>query len=310
MGYFRLASGAPVGSGDIGYLGRLRGSIRAICQVPGRGHMSDWLHNLPLVWMALIVFGATYLLSAVLYAAVALLAVGKRAHSFKAVSPGMLPPLGIVFGLFVGFTAAQVWSSGDQAATAVDREAHALRSAVILAAAFPGEPETRLRGLVRDYIATAAREEWPMMSHRMLTAQVAPTSLVQALQYTLSLTPSSPGQQTAQRDLATALESALDARLQRIGISLSQVNLVKWSCLYLQAACALLAIAMVHSDNRLTGAIAMGLFATGIAAAVLLIVSHDRPFIGEVSVGPGPLLQVAPAAEAGERVAAPETAPK
>jgi hypothetical protein len=72
--------------------------------------VSDWLHNLPVVWMALVVFGFTYLVAATIYGAVMALAVGERARSFKAVSPGMLPPLGIIFGLFVAFTAAQVWS--------------------------------------------------------------------------------------------------------------------------------------------------------------------------------------------------------
>lgn len=77
-------------------------------------------------------------------------------------------------------------------------------------------------------------------------------------------------------------------------ISRSQVNWVKWSSLYLQAACALLAIAMVLSDNQLASAITMGLFATGVAASVLLIAAYDRPFIGEISVRPTPLLQVMP----------------
>jgi len=40
------------------------------------------------------------------------------------------------------------------------------------------------------------------------------------------------------------------------------------------------------------------LFATGVAASVLLIAAHDRPFMGELSVGPAPLLQVMPEAEA------------
>jgi hypothetical protein len=54
---------------------------------------------------------------------------------------------------------------------------------------------------------------------------------------------------------------------------------------------------MVHSDSRGASAITMGLFATGVAASVLLIAAYDRPFIGEISVGPDPLLQVLPAAE-------------
>ena len=32
--------------------------------------MSDWLHNLPVLWMALVVFGATYLTSAIIYSIV------------------------------------------------------------------------------------------------------------------------------------------------------------------------------------------------------------------------------------------------
>ena len=40
---------------------------------------------------------------------------------------------------------------------------------------------------------------------------------------------------------------------------------------------------------------------TGVAASVLLIASHDRPFTGEISVGPDPLLQVMPEAEASQQ---------
>jgi hypothetical protein len=101
--------------------------------------MNDWLHSLSIVWMALTIFGFTYLVAAALYGVVAVLAVGERARSFKAISPGMLPVLGIIFGLFVAFIAAQVWGDSDRANAAVDREASALRSVVILAASFPGE---------------------------------------------------------------------------------------------------------------------------------------------------------------------------
>ena len=137
-----------------------------------------------------------------------------------------------------------------------------------------------------------------MMAQRAATLRITPRPLAEAVQLTLALAPSSQGQQTAQREISAALENVFDARRQRIIVSQSQVNLVKWSCLFLQAACALIAIAMVHSDNGLASAITMGIFATGVAASVLLIAAHDRPFIGEISVGPAPLLQVMPEAEA------------
>jgi len=64
------------------------------------------------------------------------------------------------------------------------------------------------------------------------------------------------------------------------------------------AVCSLIAIAMVHIDNRVTSIIIMMIFATGVAASVFLIFSHDRPFIGRISVGPDALLQVMPQPEA------------
>jgi len=256
--------------------------------------MIDWLHNLPLGWMALVVFVVTYLVAAGIYWLVMALAVGERARAFKAISPGMLPPLGIIFGLLVAFIAAQVWGDLDRAHAAVNREASALRAIVLLAASFPGEPETRLRALVHRQIEDAVTQEWPAMARRRATLTMTPAPLAEALQVSLALTPRGDGQVAAQREILAAVENAFDARRQRILVSQSTVNWVKWTALLVQAVCTLLAIAMVHSDNRASAALAMGLFATGVAVSVVLISSHDRPFSGDLSVGPDVLLQVLP----------------
>ena len=96
-----------------------------------------------------MVFGVTYLVAAAISAVVMVLAVGERARSFKAISAGMLSPLGIIFGLFVVFTAAQVWQDNERANREVNREASALRAVEVLAASLPRETEARLRALVR-----------------------------------------------------------------------------------------------------------------------------------------------------------------
>src|SRR5262245_19461925 len=256
--------------------------------------MSDWLHNLPVPWMAAVVFGFTYLLAAAIFAIVAKLASEERARSFKSISPGMLPVLGIIFGLFVAFTAAQVRNDSDRANTAVSREASALRASVLLAAALPAEQEAKLRGLLRDYVQHAVTVEWPEMARQAASLRTAPPALTEALQFVATMAPQGAGQATAQREIVADLQTALDARRQRIIVSLAEVNPVKWWCLYLQAACALLVIGLVHCDNRLAGSVAMGLFATGVAASVLLIAAHDRPFTGQISVNPEPLLQIMP----------------
>jgi hypothetical protein len=262
--------------------------------------MSDWIHTLPVGWMALVVFGGTYLGAAAIYSLVMTLAVGERARAFKGVSPGLLPPLGIIFGLLVAFIAAQVWGDVDRANTAVNREASALRAVVLLSGSFPGEAEGRMRGLIRQHIREALTEEWPAMAGRRATLRMIPAPLAEALQTTLTLSTGDEGQAAAQREIVAALENALDARRQRILVSQSEVNSVKWISLIIQAICTLAAIAMVHSDNRLTAALAIGIFATAVAVCILLITTHDRPFTGQVSVPPAVLLQVMPESSVAE----------
>ncbi len=178
--------------------------------------MSDWLQNLPVGWMALVVFTLTYLVTWGIFAIVMSRAVGDRTRVYKGVSPGMLPPLGIMFGLFVAFVASQVWNDVDRAKAAVSGEANALSTVVFLAASFPGEPEARLRDLTRRHIQEAVTHEWPMMPQRSASLKVTPVSLAEELQLTLALASHSEGQITAQRGIVSALEKAIDARRQRI----------------------------------------------------------------------------------------------
>ena len=222
--------------------------------------MIHWFEHLPIGWMSLVVFAVIYLVAGGIYWLVMALAVGERARAFKAISPGMLPPLGIIFGLLVAFMAAQVWGDLDRAHAAVNREASALRAVILLARSFPGEPETQLRALVHRQIEDVVSQEWPAMAGRSATLTMNPAPLAEALRVSLGLTPRSDGQVAAQREIVTAVQNALDARRQRIIVSQSGVNWVKWTGLLLQAICTLIAIDMVHSDNRTSAAVAMGLF--------------------------------------------------
>jgi hypothetical protein len=97
------------------------------------------------------------------------------------------------------------------------------------------------------------------MARQTASLRAAPAALAEALQLVVAMTSQGPGQQTAQREIIAALGAALDARRQRIIFSQSEVNPVKWWCLYLQAVCKLLAIAIVHCDNKLASAIGLGL---------------------------------------------------
>ena len=150
----------------------------------------------------------------------------------------------------------------------------------------------RSSGISLQPLLRPGGRQWPTIAEQRVTLASLPMTLMEALQYTLSFKTADENQTTAQREIVNALQRAMEARRQRIVISQSTVSSVKWAAILLQGLCTLIAIAMVHSDNRMTCAIALTLFATGVAICVLMIAAYTRPFRGEISVGPDLLQQV------------------
>ncbi|MEI9981117.1 MAG: hypothetical protein WDN23_19345 [Edaphobacter sp.] len=83
--------------------------------------------------MTVVVFGVSYFVAASVFLVVTSLNKGRVGAAFRGVSPGMLSPLGVIFGLLVAFIAAQVWGDADRARIAVDKEASSLRAVMLLA---------------------------------------------------------------------------------------------------------------------------------------------------------------------------------
>jgi hypothetical protein len=169
-----------------------------------------------------------------------------------------------------------------------------LGTVLLLATSFPGETEARIRALVRRHIQDAVSEEWPAMSRQQTTLPMITAADTQALELALSILARTEAQTIAQREVISAVRNAVEARRERIIISRSKINWVKWTVVLVLAGLIVTTIAIIHCDNRLTAALAMGLFSIGIVACVVLIASHNRPFTGEISVSPELLVRVMP----------------
>src|SRR4029077_3963280 len=178
--------------------------------------MADWFLNLPVLWMALIIFVATFLIAGGVYLVVTRLAETEWSRAFKAVSPGLLPVLGVLFALLVGFIAVEVWNTFDKANTAVVTEASALRAVILLARNFPEEQRTRIDALIKRHIEVAVQQEWPEMAHQRATLSPLATHLIEALDSAFALKPADKSQQAAKPEMIRALRTALDATRQRI----------------------------------------------------------------------------------------------
>src|SRR5262245_61193316 len=151
--------------------------------------MSDWVYHLPVPGMAIFIFVLTAFITWLIHATVMRLAVEPRARAFKSMTPGMLPPLGVVFGLLVVFLSAQVWNDSQRAAVEVSREASALRAVDLLAATFPQDVQARIHALLREYVKQVVDDEWPAMARHGATLAVAPAPLSEALRVLLGAVP-------------------------------------------------------------------------------------------------------------------------
>jgi hypothetical protein len=256
--------------------------------------MVDWIPNLPVVLIALMAFVGMALLTLAIYALVIRLADSERAEALQALSPGMLPPMGILFALIVGFLAVGVWGDVDRAEEVVSDEASALRSVVILSDDLPPDVRARMRAHIRRQIESAVNDEWPAMREQRATLSAIPAPLADALHLALRLEPQGESKAEAQRELVTSIQDALAARRQRIFLSQSGINAVKWLGLLSLAALTLCAIGLVHSGNRTTTRLAMGLFAVSVTVVITMLAAENQPFAGQLGIDPDLLEQVFP----------------
>ncbi len=150
-------------------------------------------YNLPVPWMALVIFGFTYLLAAAIFAAVAMAATGERAEIAEGDLAGHVA--GARHHLRPVRRLHRVTGLGRQRPRQHRSEPRASspRSAV------PGRrlaerAGARLRGLVRDYVEQAVTVEWPMMAHQEASLKVTPPALAEALQLVVAMTPQGTGQ--------------------------------------------------------------------------------------------------------------------
>jgi hypothetical protein len=208
--------------------------------------MAAPFENLPSPWLVLAIFAAMAVLVLSIQALVARLAIGERADAFKALSPGLLPPLGIVFGLVVGFVAVQAWANFGKAKAAVDQEASELREAMLISVSSGSDAEARIRSLIRRHIDQALTEEWARMAEPRATVITTSAPLAEALQFVFAMVPTNTGQADAQRALGNAVEAALAARRERIIVSQESVGVLKWIGMVLQGISALIATALIH----------------------------------------------------------------
>jgi hypothetical protein len=257
----------------------------------------DWLQGLPLVAMFLVAFLIT--LAVALLIILSVRATLRRwGYSEKkpfALRDVVVTATSAMFALMIAFSAAGIWSEANQARAAVQREANALENVLSIAASFPPALRERAAADVRAYAKQVLDVDWPAMVRKVhFTDNLydASEKILIDLVEAMAREGSKPGALATTSLAVSQVVEVRSARLQRITLATQGVSGPQWMAMLLIAAVAMLALATIHNHDPLAQLLAMAIYTGAVSAAFFVILAHDRPFIGQISVGSQPIAQL------------------
>lgn len=214
-------------------------------------------------------------------------------RGFRGLSPPFVNVVGVLFALTLAFLANDTWNAHDRAVNAVYHEAGALRSIQALASPLPAPQRQAIAAAVQAYAASAAHTEWPLLAHRQ--SADATTQAMAALLEVLSrpdiahtLAPAGHGEMLRQ---AVAVR---DAREQRIALSKTHVNPLKWLGMAFLGLLTMISIAMVYVDQPKAEILAVALFAAAAAPTAAIVLIQGNPFQPPSAVSAAPIESLSP----------------
>jgi hypothetical protein len=207
---------------------------------------------------------------------------------FRGIAQNFLTVINVIFALNLAFLANDTWNAHDRALSAVFREAGSLATIRDLGQHLPPPERQALDNAVHAFVAVTVGTEWPLLGRRESSPQAAAT-----LDNLMCLI-ASPGLAAAlpSGSHALMLREAAEVRAmrdQRIALSQTHVNPLKWLGMAFLGLLTIISIAMVHVDHPRAEFLAVLLFAVAAAPTAALILIHGNPFQQPTAVSAAPL---------------------
>lgn len=210
--------------------------------------------------------------------------------TLKGVAPPFINIIGVLFGLTLAFLANDTWSAHDRAMGAVYREADALRSIMALTSNLAEPLKSKLRHSVADY-ARASSEEWPLLAQRQSSRAVSEKADALLALLATAEVAAAAGSNVQGLMLRKASEIRVD-RDQRISLSQTHVNPLKWLGMAFLGLLTLLSVAVVHVEQPRAAFVSVLLFALAAAPTAAIVLVQGNPFQQPTSVTPAPIAAV------------------
>ena len=209
------------------------------------------------------------------------------AGSLQGVAPPFINIIGVLFSLTLAFLANDTWSAHDRSLKAVYKEADSLHSIAALSETLPLPLKARLHQALVGY-AHASADEWPLLAQRAESRTV----VERADALLILLAGSEVGKAAGENVQALMLRKASeirDERDQRVALSQTHVNPLKWLGMAFLGLLTLLSIAVVHVERPRAAFVSILLFALAAAPTAAIVLIQGNPFQQPTDVSPAPI---------------------
>lgn len=195
--------------------------------------------------------------------------------------------LGGVYGIILGFVIVSLWEHFDRAGDTVSREASAFSQLVRDASAFPPEPRAHITAAVGAYVLAVRNDEWSRMRDGEMSplAAEALDGVFTAMQ---SYEPEGATAQTFYTEAVARLNDGVAARRERMN---ALEPSIPGSLLFMLISGAVVSVglmAVMGSQNRRAHLVMMSAVTGIIAFNLVLGITLDYPFSGDISVSATP----------------------
>ena len=193
-----------------------------------------------------------------------------------------------VTGILLAFSLVQAQGRLRQAEELVAKEAATLNTLDRMLLRY-GDQGTALRPLLWAYTTSVVEDEWPALRHGQRSPDTS-AKLTPLSRAVFQLDPQSGRQVTIYGEMIKSIDEMADEREQRISAANLRLHSEFWLVTFLFGLILVALSTVIEAVAYHTVSIA----AQGLALALLaaLVFCSDRPFEGNISVSPAPIVEV------------------
>jgi len=202
-------------------------------------------------------------------------------------SGAMLQSVMVFYGLAVALIAVSVWQTYSDTAKIVSEEATSLAALYRDVSSYPEPVRTQMQVELRDYTQYVIKEAWPLQQRGKVPS--GGVELMNRFQSRLvAFEPTTEGQKLLHAETLRAYNEMMKARRLRLDAVGTGLPKVMWAVIVIGAFIGLTASFFFRVEDRRLHEAEVLLLAVFIGLVIFMILSLDRPFRGNLGIGPGP----------------------